>query len=86
MKHTPGPWELNPAGEPVIRWGDDGGQYAVLEPDEMYDGWKTDARLIAAAPDLLEACRLAITALSQHDELVAFRAAEKAIAKAEVGR
>ncbi len=58
MKHTPGPWEFElengEGGEwysfngPVLSWG--WSDYAAGEQA------KADARLIAAAPDLLEAC------------------------------
>lgn len=66
MSHTPGPWrwklgghtedlpELVGAGGEMVLWlGNDASYYptAGIEPDEA------DARLIAAAPDLLEALR-----------------------------
>lgn len=59
--YTPGPWKLNKSGQPVIRWGGIGkGEYAVLIPDEPYLSWLADARLIVAAPALLEACKAAL--------------------------
>jgi hypothetical protein len=58
--HTPGPWEVR----------DHEGLFAIAHPtgwvmessDEQQN--RTDARLIAAAPDLLEACKAALAAIS----------------------
>ena len=61
-KHTPGPWKVEPCPcgrcskfiiNPVIFC-----QEGALGED--------DARLIAAAPDLLEACREALTVIRTH--------------------
>lgn len=46
-KHTPGPWSVGRAG-----WTDDGNVWYELEG--IKKGCAADARLIAAAPDLLE--------------------------------
>ena len=59
VKFTPGPWHCNPTAGYEIH-----GQYAVYSDTGstlavVYDGEK-DARLIAAAPELLEACQRAI--------------------------
>jgi hypothetical protein len=65
MAHTPGPWEygVNPAGEysngVVVR---PAGEFPhglwIADCGSEYDAERHDnARLIAAAPDLLEACR-----------------------------
>lgn len=62
-QHTPGPWELDGiaiAGSDH-RMGDvclmgDPAQYAGDTAD-MCDNWEANARLISAAPDLLEALR-----------------------------
>lgn len=64
-KHTPGPWvwrgkdgSLRQKGEPPYAYGQ-----TVLRPDYEYDSGvdtvvsEADARLIAAAPDMLEALR-----------------------------
>jgi hypothetical protein len=66
-KHTPGPW--------LIEEGDDDECYHIYSPDDgigtMYiakdidqgkDHGLADAKLIAAAPDLLEACKALIDA------------------------
>ena len=61
-KHTPGPWTATPTaghethGQSVVYAEADGKDVAVI-----YDG-KANARLIAAAPELLAACK-AIAAL-----------------------
>ena len=66
-EHTPGPWEFKPAREDYRR---------VLSPDINAGGnWhvaivqssNADARLIAAAPDLLAACEYALDAMSGPD-------------------
>jgi len=69
--HTPGPWTLRSyLGNPgdIYAWAIDrpkkGTVLALVEPQE----WKgitvkdneADARLISAAPDLLEACQLSL--------------------------
>lgn len=65
-KHTPGPWKVfeNPEGLPVV---ESTGPHAdavahIRWARREADGAEVDAnaRLIAAAPDLLEALRLAI--------------------------
>jgi hypothetical protein len=66
-KHTPGPWKVVRDGNPLSA-----GIVAVIEHSERFlaveedhfggpwcapDTWEANARLIAAAPDLLEALR-----------------------------
>ena len=58
---TPGPWEIQDAGPGTIR----GLRFQVVAKDSVIarttDGWKearANARLIAAAPELLEQCKL----------------------------
>jgi hypothetical protein len=56
--HTDGPWQLesNDEGEYIV--GSDGETIALLSNDVMVDGQReADARLIAAAPDLLFAAQ-----------------------------
>ena len=62
MEHTPGPWAINKKNEVVIRWGSKPGEYTVYVPDEVHESQIADARLIAAAPDLLEVCHNAVGA------------------------
>jgi hypothetical protein len=75
-KHTPGPWRIDETahhdcgygrssnaivgknGEPVVLFDPSGGEYA-----EALDPRSADARLIAAAPELLEALQI----LAEHD-------------------
>ncbi len=84
--HTPGPWkvaDVNPHGKaPNRRW--------LVTPDVAVAKTAANARLIAAAPDLLEACRAALPAMAAHEETgcdcpdsEAARQLRAAIAKAE---
>ena len=59
---TPGPWEVGPVDDTVVtHLGADGVRYEIAAIDGDYnqpDEWpvmEANARLIAAAPDLLEA-------------------------------
>ena len=55
VKHTPGPWQWTQHFDPTISIYKDGfGQIARLYDSSAGTG-KANARLIAAAPDLLEA-------------------------------
>jgi hypothetical protein len=101
-KHTPGPWSVDAVpGLPVyINAGDDGLR-PVADINGLEDGINNDARreeqmanaaLIAAAPDLLEACkglRATIERLLPERDLMsqitqkALIAADAAIAKAQ---
>ena len=74
MKHTPGPWYIDP-----IKAHANGNQRIMagqctpvaVVPEHL----AADARLIAAAPDLLEALKEATSALEWRWERVANRAA-----------
>lgn len=72
MTHSPGPWRW----ETLSRrpWGtklyDGNGQYIA---DNAY-GTPADLRLIAAAPELLEALRIAATCVVMEDDVGRFRA------------
>jgi hypothetical protein len=99
-KHTPGPWRLPTAAE-AQRWGvhflildSEGGSLANAEPGfPMELGTVVaNARLMAAAPELLEACRRLLKFNEELSEEVGVSAhypssefARKAIAKAEEG-
>lgn len=52
---TPGPWELNREGMPLVRWDMRPGCYGVWIPDESYPAMKEDARLMHAAPLMIKA-------------------------------
>lgn len=55
-KHTPGPWIVGPRGAAV--YGPDNMRLASLDANAKTLGQRTDnARLIAAAPDLLAALK-----------------------------
>ena len=64
--HTPGPWYLNPRGWVVQSTGD------IITRLECSNNKEADARLIAAAPTLLEALELALVTIDGQAEL--FRA------------
>lgn len=58
VKHTPGPWSVAPGKndmEPVIIQGDPGDPWFIATLHDMEKQTQANARLIAAAPDLLEA-------------------------------
>ncbi len=62
-KHTPGPWVVRGQGTPLLCVTDHDSAYIVdrftlpsFRPDEEREA---NARLIAAAPDLLVACKMA---------------------------
>jgi len=84
MSHTPGPWTYRPAGNfkyPIVQRGDEGG-FTVSGMSASRQ--EADARLIAAAPNLLEACETLLFELvagpAARDEVIAN--ARAAIAKA----
>ena len=90
-KHTPGPWQVVGQHQTeVCALGDT--PDAIIVADTRFFQTQTnplekeDARLIAAAPDLLSALRLALEWLRDNrsiGELEALEAAKTAIAKAE---
>ena len=70
MKHTPGPWDRDPYNDNlIIVKGSNPYLYIIAEVDPVASSEITDfeieanARLIAAAPDLLEACKESLNAL-----------------------
>jgi hypothetical protein len=96
-KHTPGPWQVDP--EPssdgsLLVWGDTrsprGGEVVAWCNSELTRN-HADARLIAAAPELLAACRAWIAYLDprdnlySHEETELIRQMQAAIAKARGG-
>lgn len=93
-KHTPGPWVVVRAGNStLIRSDSQRGYFAKIEGAcagaHGAEG-EANARLIAAAPDLLEALKKALPLLEEHirgrSVTEAIEAAEAAIAKAEGSR
>jgi len=87
-KHTPGPWwveniECHMEREAYVAYGIQGD---LSETYDVYEAYSmADYRLIAAAPDLLAACELLLSANdsgSLHKLSEAIAAARAAIAKA----
>lgn len=69
MKHTPGPWSLNLIGETrgksdqpfLVGVEGFGGPAIVLHANFNHPEALANAHLIAAAPELLEACKMALS-------------------------
>ena len=58
-KHTPGPWATRESATHVTVTNACGD--AVFHEDKRIPGVMADARLIAAAPELLDACKAALS-------------------------
>ena len=86
-KHTPGPWEIRgePGSELLIVQPETDWPIAILEaPTSDPDAHAANARLIAAAPDMLEALKALRDKVEDCDISPAlFAACDAAIAKAE---
>ena len=87
-KHTPGPWSQDKGRCSNCVYAESKSGFPVAKAmrySPVFDKeYLANARLIAAAPDLLEACK-AMMASPENDmkEYVAIQLIEKAIAKAE---
>lgn len=91
-KHTPGPWHIGlrqPSSDKFI-YGSNGGEVADCNMESNFPEENlANARLIAAAPELLEALRDALGSLiearDEHDfnSACTIKIAQDAIAKAE---
>ena len=81
MGHTPGPWEISKKFICHSCISSINGlliaQTSCVHDDRQREVQRANARLIAAAPDLLEACKMVLIA---HPENIA---AKRAVAKAE---
>lgn len=67
MNHTPGPWEVLPTNaKSYVIAGDDGTYDVAIVRDIGKHNNAANARLIAAAPELLQALK-ALTFASRHD-------------------
>lgn len=74
-KHTPGPWihgnknEMYLDGNRLI-WSSKGEGYGTIaEASSYFPNSMDNARLISAAPDLLDACRKAMTCANLPDSV-----------------
>lgn len=73
-KHTPGPWHIRTINA-FVGVGSKDRPIATIDNKYPYnnanlvDETKANAKLIAAAPDLLEALKTAVDLLNQHDQL-----------------
>ena len=96
MKHTPGPWHILSGGfisnSVLSDWASDKHYVAQVKGGDIYN--HANAHLIAAAPDLLEVCKLARKYIAKMvaDNVqtavppsVALEKIEQAITKAERG-
>jgi hypothetical protein len=54
IKHTPGPWTITKTNDVVV------GFDFVMSPGKSSQEIRANAKLIAAAPDLLEACQYVV--------------------------
>lgn len=91
-EHTPGPWTVEVDQGSVVVWskfksqktGDDGDdRHVVAIPDwGPMDKREADARLIAAAPDMLAALQMMLDAHGGLEQSPAAKAARAAIARA----
>ena len=83
MKHTPGPWTTH------LTWSQTNGSgYSIAEDDGDEDGeeMKANARLISAAPEMLDALKKCVNGLGCQPgylSSLALTRAQEAIAKAE---
>lgn len=68
VKHTPGPWHLSSKGDgrTYVEGGDTADDIACLLMDHAQSENNANARLIAAAPDLLAACKAIIATHPKH--------------------
>jgi hypothetical protein len=86
-EHTPEPWKVlydEARGKSRCLIIDDGGcEIAAVNP--YRETWNQNARLIAAAPDLLAACQAFVDSDCQDGVSLAFAMAINAITKATEG-
>jgi hypothetical protein len=89
-KHTPGPWAQDPTGD--IGWWQIGTLDRPVATVDAGDFWpiaeaQANARLIAAAPEMLAACRMVLEMAVAWQPLTPGDIAEvkAAVAKAEGG-
>jgi len=83
-QHTPGPWHVSQRAKHCIAAnGRDHNKTIAVMKNTHNDDWKANAQLIAAAPELLEACYKVLASYKTDDlESYAIPAIEQAITKA----
>jgi len=88
-QHTPGPWRLDtpePDGEIIVMDEQDVSVATCWKQPLDPDVWvESNARLIAAAPDLLDAAELVVARWERGDLAEAVRELSAAVAKAKAG-
>lgn len=84
-KHTPAPWAVGTLGNDIgVLAASDEPFCRLFTSEETYDEALANARLIAAAPDLLSALKEALYAVTEIDNAhKSLRRIRAAIAKAE---
>ncbi len=90
MKHTPGPWTVEKTKGSGLRIQSHEKIICWLSPLKQYEGLKNEevnARLISAAPELLETCKITLDQLelAGYDDGNTKQILKQAIAKAESG-
>ena len=76
-KHTPGPWKYSHRG---VYFYSNVHKYGETIAKCYGNNYQANARLIAAAPELLEACKIALQAINECDmEVGLFNATEQEI-------
>lgn len=71
MKHTPGKWFVEASHDDIVK-SDNGSRIAFCYTTPEVKQYQANAQLIAAAPDLLEACKAILNDLPElwGDEIV----------------
>lgn len=87
MRTTPGPWKATPSEDGDTIWIGNDGEHACCVPGYTdHPGNMANARLVAAAPDMLVALRNAEWLLENLDpESATLRSVRAAIGKATYG-
>jgi len=81
--HTKGPWKVSPEDWSIYNI-ENGPRDTKIASLRYLDNVEANARLIAAAPDLLEACKKALTVPEYNLGIGVVEALKAAIKKAEV--
>jgi hypothetical protein len=93
MKFTPGPWSIHPVASTAVV-GSTGFVVAACgghssnarDPEELHSELQANARLIAAAPDLLEAARAAMLVLAGEHDTDSARQHAESLARAAIAK